>query len=171
MYLKERLMYSFPFPIIEKLELIDFSKPVIWVLNATRTPPHIGISVNKKYFSLKANGKDESIDIQLFLDLIDRKSIPTLFIQLERNIEENDVLHSYQQFHKAGENNSTCLSPIAQINGVPTARQLSELLHSIKDTIKHISGLNLPADYKALPSYSIETIHQHIEDLKIYVGE
>lgn len=164
-------MFSYQFTHIGDFNQVDFNKPVIWVLNATKTPPHIGLSIENKYFSLKANGKDESIDIKNIIDLVDRKQIPTLFIELDLHLSLNEVEKSYQKFNKAGENQSTCLSPISQLVDASSARQLSELLQQIDGKITRVAGLNLPQDYQALPSYSIETIHQHIEDLKIYVGE
>ena len=53
-------MYSFEFDnIIHQFDEVILNKGIyLSVVHANKIPPHIGIVVDGKYFSLKANGKD-----------------------------------------------------------------------------------------------------------------
>ena len=55
-------MYSYLFEefIIEN-QNVDFKNPHLWILNSDKIPPHIGISQDFKFFSLKASGAKTSM--------------------------------------------------------------------------------------------------------------
>lgn len=158
-------MSSYSFEHIAGSSEIDFSNNVIWVFHADKIPPHIGFSAEQLFYSLKVSGKDEHLSTQSVSELIQRKKIPTLFIQLRSNKSLEDVQTAYEQFERAVFGSITCLTPIRNVFSQPEARQLSELLHRLEDQIEKVAGLYLPPGYKALPSYSIDDIHSYIQQL------
>ena len=57
--MKEQLEYEFRFENLSRLESISETNDVlIWIFHADKIPPHIGISSQGFFFSLKSNGKD-----------------------------------------------------------------------------------------------------------------
>lgn len=162
-------MYSFTFEHIASIREIDFSQNLIWVLHADKTPPHIGFSADQLFYSLKANGKDEAIPVRKMTELINRKKIPTLLIQLKSRLESEIVNTVFSTYQTAEFGKTTCLTPITQLLQQSEVNQLSELLTSIQPEISIVAGTHLPEKYTMLPSYSLEDIHDYIQQLTQHV--
>ena len=45
----------------------------IWVIHTNKIPPHIGISLNGKFYSLNVNGKDNGIYFEIIQSYSPRK--------------------------------------------------------------------------------------------------
>ena len=137
----------------------------IWVLHADKTPPHIGISVEDAFFSLKINGKDEALEVQSLVHIIHKKQIPTLAITLKMPMPLNQVKSIFQNFGTKIGTNETCLSPIIKLL-TPELEDLIviELLTELdkNEQIKSIYGYHLPNGYTGIPNYSREIIQQRI---------
>lgn len=162
-------MFSYTFRHIGQSSEIDFSKNVIWVLHADKIPPHIGFSADNTFFSLKVSGKDEGLHTDNVLELIQRKRIPTLLIQLADIRLLETVKSEYDLFECAVFGSITCLNPIRNLLSQPEATQLSDLLNRIENNIRRVGGVNLPDNYKTLPSYSTDEIHSYIRQLSSHV--
>ena len=143
----------------------DLDSLTIWVLHADKTPPHIGISVEDAFFSLKINGKDEALEVQSLVHIIHKKQIPTLAITLNMPMPLNQVKSIFQNFGTKIGTNETCLSPIIKLL-TPELEDLIviELLTELdkNEQIKRIYGYNLPKGYTGIPTYSREIIQQRI---------
>jgi hypothetical protein len=137
----------------------------IWVLHADKAPPHIGISSEKRFYSLKINGKDEGLEIKSLLNLIQKKAIPTLAITLTKKLKEVELKKIFNSFSSKIKRQQTCLSPIVEILK-PQLKDLIlvELLEELNKNqeINSVYGFNLPAGYQGIPSYTRETIQQRI---------
>jgi hypothetical protein len=146
--------------------LVDLNSLTIWVLHADKTPPHIGISVEDSFFSLKINGKDEALELQSLVHIIHKKQIPTLAIILKTQITLDQVKFIFQNFGAKIGTNETCLSPITKLL-TPELEDLivMELLTELDETnqIKSVYGFHLPNGYKGILNYSRETIQQRID--------
>ena len=143
----------------------DLDSLTIWVLHADKTPPHIGISVEDAFFSLKINGKDEALEVQSLVHIIHKKQIPTLAITLNMPMPLDQVKSIFQNFGTKIGTNETCLSPIVklltpQLNNLILIELLTELDEN--EQIKSIYGYNLPKGYTGIPTYSREIIQQRI---------
>jgi hypothetical protein len=137
----------------------------IWVLHADKTPPHIGISVEDAFFSLKINGKDEALEVQSLVHIIHKKQIPTLAITLNMPMKNEQIKSVFSTFGSKIGSNETCLSPIVklltpQLNNLILIELLTEL--DKKEQIKSIYGFHLPIGYTGIPNYTRETIQQRI---------
>ncbi len=144
---------------------VSSSELTIWVLHADKTPPHIGISSEKLFYSLKINGKDEGLELKSLLNLIQKKRIPTLAITLSKKVREEEIKKTFDAFGSKINQQQTCLSPIVEIL-TPQFKDLIlvELLDNLDQNqeIKSVYGFNLPSSYEGIPSYTRETIQRRI---------
>ena len=76
-----------------------------------KTPPHIALIANGKYYSTSVRGVKLGVDYMTLIKIIEQKKTPTLFIQL--NIIPNFIMlnKTYANYPKLTENES-CLFPI-----------------------------------------------------------
>lgn len=137
----------------------------MWVLHADKTPPHIGISMEESFYSLKINGKDEGLALPSLFQLLDKKQIPTLAITLQIPILHEQIKSTFLSFGSKICVNQTCISPIIslltpQLNDIILIELLTEL-HK-KDQIRSVYGFHLPHDYAGIPNYTRETIQKRI---------
>ncbi len=146
---------------------LDSNGVLLWVWHADKIPPHIGLSTDGHYFSLKANGKDEHLSINRILELIQRKSIPTLCFHLDYSISMNDITRTFDQFTVTVPNDITCLQPIKDVLNIPHAGQLTDLLIELyaQNHVRSVVGFNLPEDFNGIKQYSPEDIHERLTKL------
>jgi hypothetical protein len=148
---------------------VEFNNLTIWVLHADKTPPHIGISCENAFFSLKINGKDECLAVKSLLTTIKKKQIPTLAIELKIPHTSQGVHTIFRKFGSRINDNETCLSPIVQLL-TPHLKDLIliELLNELEQNhqINAVYGVCLPKEYIGIPSYTRETIQQRIHAIQ-----
>lgn len=148
---------------------VDVNQLTIWVLHADKTPPHIGISIDNKFYSLKTKGKDEGIPIASLFQLIQAKRLPTIGVVLKNSFTLNQVEEVFFSFgSKIGEK-ETCLTPIVSLL-TPNLKDLIliELLIELdkQNLITHVKGYFLPEGYTGIPYYTRETIQNRIHELQ-----
>lgn len=164
-------MYSFEFSDIQPLSVTTRFEDgfFLWIWHANKIPPHIGCSINGKYFSLKVKGKDNGIDSFKAFQLIQKKSVPTLFVELNQSINASYVQEVFDGYQHAEPQIATCLTPISQLfNCLTNVKQLSELLKYLQDRnkIEKVFGVNLDNDYRGILNYSQEDITNRLQKLK-----
>lgn len=142
----------------------------LWVIHADKIPPHIGISKDGFYFSLKVSGKDNLVSIKSLVGLLGLKGIPTLAIQLiDSELEVDDLIGTFGNYLFAESNVSTCLTPISKLY-FPSYEDmiLSELLDAFekKSFLGNVYGLNLKADFEGIPLYGRSEITNRLIDLE-----
>lgn len=141
----------------------------LWITHADKIPPHIGISVDGNYFSLKVNGKDDK-DIALIYRTISQKKIPSLFVQLdEKYLDKNRFLTVKNTFVSINQEVKTCLFPI--LNFLDLSNQsflLVDLLKYLEENqiIIQYFALNLPADFQGIKKYALEDVTNHLKKIK-----
>jgi hypothetical protein len=88
----------------------------IWMLNAHKRPPHFVMSIDGKVMGISVKGSTIDKDVSVYLNLIESKNIPSLFIELKNlnyNQESIEVLKDHIELYpqvKIG--GPTCLDPI-----------------------------------------------------------
>jgi hypothetical protein len=142
-----------------------FQSTCLWVWHADKIPPHVGISAEGNYFSLKVKGKDADVSVKTILDLIDRKKIPTLCYVLSD--DPPNLAEVFQAYTQARAGEITCLYPIREALRIPEAGQLSDVLKVLEGEgrIHRALGLYLPENYRGLPHYGLREIHERLERL------
>lgn len=149
----------------------DFKQGIfLWVFHADKIPPHIGISKDGFYFSLKVSGKDEFVSVEKISKLLKTKKIPTLVIKTSENSIKNRQLDIvFKKYQTANSDGLTCLTPIIEIYFSETKDLiLIELLNLLNEAgvMETIYGINLSADYKGIPAYSRQDIQNRLYQLK-----
>lgn len=161
----EVLMPNYKLSNIESFSLNEVSKgTVIWVLHADKIPPHIGLSVDGQFYSLKANGKDVAAPIGSLLDIVERRQIALLCFRLSNQLTAIEIDRTYQAFDKTIPNEVTCLNPIKSILKHNESTKLIELLASLEleQRIERVFGVNIPDDFEGIKDYLVSDIHARL---------
>jgi hypothetical protein len=162
-------MFEFDHILTLKEEQILSQGTFLWIFHAHKIPPHIGISSNGIFFSLKANGKDERVNFQKVLNIIHTKKIATLFVEFTGNqIETIEIEDVFKRFSKAITGESTCLTPVVEcVLSEPRDLILKELLKLLveKKYMGTVFSLHLDENYRGIPDYSREEIANRINAL------
>ncbi len=164
--------FDFIFSFIRPLE--DYStleeKNWLWILHSDKIPPHIGISSEGKYYSLKANGKDNGISIAQVLQILEKKKIKSIFVSLNLPISPTDLSTAFSNYDKAKGKEISCLSPIKQcVLPDVSVNKLSELLHFLQNRgkIANVFGLHLTDVIQGILHYEPEDIERRIAQLNV----
>ncbi len=160
-------MSEFDFKFIHK-ELPEqlLHKSFLWIWNADKIPPHIGISRGKDYFSLTYR-KSERLQTASMLKKAKRSLIPLVLVEIPENILVSDLGSVFLKYDRAI-GDVTCLKPIKEVMQIGNrVNQLADLLNYLDSNglIVSVNGLNLPEEYKGIPDYSMEDILKRIEIL------
>jgi hypothetical protein len=141
---------------------------ILWVLHADKIPPHIGLSKNDQFYSLKVSGKDEGLPVRNVLQIIEKKNIGSLAFEINQSINLSDIKQVFDNYTKAKFNEVTCLDPIKKILNVDDAETIHSLLKSLyhQEAISSCTLLHLSSDYKGIPLYKISDIHSRINKLE-----
>lgn len=163
-------MYSLEVPTWKNFDENEFDRGIfLWVLHADKIPPHIGISKNGAYFSLKVSGKDEALPVRRVLQLLRSKEIATLMVKTSENsILCKELSTVFDRYERAGTNGFTCLTPVTEIYfSEPRDLILSELLNLLNESgvVETVYGANLPSGFAGIPAYGRSDIQKRLDDL------
>ena len=154
--------------VLSSSDNFDSELSYLWVWHADKIPPHIGISTKNNYFSLKASGKDEALEIGWVLRLIERKKIVTLAFQMKDSILLSTIKDVFANESKAESNGKTCLGPVKEILGVRSAVKIHDLLDTLyeRKEIEQVIGFNVDDSFKGIPMYELEEIFDRLKKLE-----
>lgn len=152
-----------------KTELNLLSGVYIWILHANKIPPHIGISVDGNYYSLKANGKDMHVAHTSLLEIINRREIPTLLVKLKGvDLKIKDVEKAFLKYERAEAGQATCLFPLTELLLNETKdiilKELLEILVQ-RNAIETVFSLHLDAHFEGIPDYDKISIHERLKTI------
>jgi hypothetical protein len=155
----------------------DLQKGVfLTILHATRTPPHIGLIIDKQYHSLTIKGAELNVATESLVRTIHQRKISSLFIQLKPHstfsasyLKEHFVLN-IQEFPKVDVNVATCLSPIklfleeTYLLSLQQINYLYELVPFLDDLqlIQSASALYIDESTFKLPVYNLLELNNGI---------
>lgn len=154
---------------VESLQEVDFANSyVLWVIHADKIPPHIGISAENRFFSLKSNGKDENLKIDRIESVLRKKSIPVLLYSIKKEAVTEAPTDVFSKYQKTISGKITCLEPLKAIFDDKQATIVKELLRNLesKDLIMDCFGWQLPTGFVEIPDYDITDIHQRLINLE-----
>jgi len=140
---------------------------LIWVFHVDKTPPHIGISIQGVFFSLKSNGQDK-IPVYKVSYIVKNKNIKLVKLKLNIRVSVALVEHVFSSFTSATSARCSCLSPIKKVLDVPNEiLKLSDLLIYL-DGAKKISGWsaqNVSVEEAGIKSYAVSDIEKRLNFL------
>ena len=137
---------------------------LIWVIHADKIPPHIGISVNGKFFSLKSSGVDFGLPVRKLMNVIEKKSITTICFKLKEEFNVNEVHQIFNQFVSTIPMEITCLEPIKGLLSNSEAMKLTELLDGLylKNEVVKVIGFNSQG-FSGIQNYDVKDIHDRLK--------
>ena len=173
MYLKENLKFNYKIgPIIElDPEILNSSSGLI-LINANKKPPHLAVFCLSKYYSVSVNDVHIGIDIDMILEYIHRKKVPTIFIPLKESFALENVDLIFKDYDHLSDK-MTCLHPIkklfSNINGISDIDFIYELIPLLNklnmiQQYFHIYADDFICEEKfQLRTYTMDQIKDHIK--------
>lgn len=160
----------------QHIEVLDRGNPLkkgtyLWIFHADKIPPHIGISTENSFFSIKSRGRDFGIAVEYVFALIDRKNVSSLFVKLN-DVDLKTVESVFENYSSIPEG-SSCLEPINKIiDPNNNFSSVGELLNSLteKNELLKVFGIHLPEDYEGIPAYGKREIEERIKFLRNVKG-
>lgn len=154
-------MFDFEFD-----HILDVNSPIafksgvfLWVFHANKIPPHIGISKDGMFFSLKSSGVDMDLDTNKVFLTIQRKQIPSFIVEIscEQAIE---LRSEFSKYSKTEVGKSTCLTPVKNVLNYSDALKLSELLNYLasNNRLQRVHRLNGASEMKGILKYDTDKI-------------
>ena len=139
----------------------------IWVIHADKIPPHLGFSSGAKFYSLKANGKDDGVGIESIIRVLERKKIATLFYRISPDAVRMRPEIAFRQVDKTIPGKITCLNPLKSIFDNTTATWIKDLLIDLeeKNAVTNVYGWQIEDDFRQISDYSPEDIHRRLTAL------
>ena len=119
------------------------------------------------FFSLKSNGRDE-IPIIKLIQLIDKKEIKSVVLNLRVNIFLSEVRRVFSLYDRAFSVKTSCLAPIKEVLNISeNVTKLSELLSHLNDNniLSEYHGFNVTESELGILSYGPEDIEKRFNRL------
>ena len=155
-----------------------FRGTYILLLHANKIPPHIGLVVDGKYYSLTANETQSGVDVKVVWRTIQLKKIGSLFIMVD-SIGSSSLLNEvFDQYDRAIAGKVSCLQPIKQyfhqqhqikIDDVSFIFDLVERLEEydlLTDTFHANLEKELTSNSFTLIKYTLDEIYSRIQQLQ-----
>lgn len=148
----------------------SFQHDLLWVINADSIPPHIGLSVNGQFFSLKYNGKDSGVPVERLVEIFRSKKIKVLLFKIG-SVDDILLNRVFSEFECTVPGQITCLQPIKEILKLK-ADTIHDLLQelSVRNEIEAVYQLNIDKDFKGIPEYTLDDIYHHLLKLEHVQG-
>lgn len=137
----------------------------LWIWNADKIPPHIGISRGQNYFSLTFREVEIQKSVIAMVRKARRAEIPLVLIDISDWPFQKDFTSVFQSYQRALPEGPTCLSPLIEVMEVETKiHQLHGLLTEIEKRgyLKQVFAVHLGEGYRGILNYSTEDIRSRI---------
>jgi hypothetical protein len=174
MYSKEKLMYSYLFEdyIVENQD-VNFDNTHLWIINSDKIPPHIGISKNLKFFSLKASGKDNGIPTYDTFAFLKRKKIEFILVELKTSFFNINIEEVYSTYTAAIPTKISCITPLLVCFNLNKPMMLFDLMNYLKteDLIHSVNVYNFFRKKLGLRVYGEKDVFSEIEKLQGVKGK
>ena len=130
--MKAQSVFEYRFETSNRLSSVSEDNDVLlWVFHVDKTPPHIGISCEGMFFSLKSNGKDFSKCI-VANQVVENKNIKCIKVKLRYTIKSKELGNVFDAFTYAISSEISCLSPVKLVLGMPSdIMRLADLLKEL----------------------------------------
>jgi hypothetical protein len=138
----------------------------LWIWNADKVPPHIGISRGQNYFSLTFRKSEIQKSVAVMVRKAKRARIPLVLIPVSDRTFQHDFTTIFEQYERARSGGPTCLTPVKEVFGLGDGiGQLADLLTEIENCghLKQVFAVNLDRTYRGIPDYSVTEIMARIE--------
>jgi hypothetical protein len=162
-------MYSYLFEEFSiESQKIDFNNLHLWIIHSDKTPPHIGISQNSKFFSLKATGKDNGLSTSDTFSFLKKRNIEFILVELNSSVIKKDIDVVYKLYSKAIPAQVSCITPILDCFNLAEQFLLFDLIKylNFKGCIYSVNVYNFQREKLGIGIYGEKEIVLEIEKLQ-----
>jgi hypothetical protein len=140
----------------------------LWAFHVDKIPPHVGISIDGFYFSMKASECDFNLDVETVYQVVHRKKIPSFLVSILHTQNLDQLKMIFKQYGNKIKKGESCMTPVIQFLEENEQFLLEELLESLTQSnrIESVMGLHLPKEFEQVPFYTHEDVQSHIAQLK-----
>jgi hypothetical protein len=167
-------MFSYRFSNFKtNIDSLDFSKTCIWIIHSDKIPPHVGISLNNKFYSLKATGKDFGLNTHSVFNSLKSKQIEFVIIETKLDLEIENLEEEYHLHNHAVPIELSCLIPILRVLNIDEPFLLVDLIKKLEMNnliLKNIV-INLKGEFPEIGLYSATDVALEIEKLQRAKGK
>lgn len=161
----EKLKFDFTFEKFRKSETISPESDVLlWMFHVDKIPPHVGISQNDMFFSLKSNGRDE-IPVDNLIQIVKSKHIKCIVLNIKYTLDLQNIKGVFSRYDRATSSKISCLTPIKEVLRIPAeVRKLSDLLSFLNDLnfIQEIYCFNVTNNELGILKYDVSEIDNRL---------
>ena len=161
MYLMDKLMFDFSFNHLKFFEEYKGGDTLsLWIFHVDKIPPHVGVSQNDFFYSLKSNGKDTLFEKSV-IQLVENKLIKCIVLNLKYKSDINSIQAVFDRYERAFSSQVSCLSPIKEIlhldKPIPKLASLLRELET-RNMITSYSGFNVTKSECGILKYEVSDI-------------
>ena len=162
-------MSSYPLNKINTIEIEKLRKGIfLWAFHVDKIPPHVGVSIDGVYFSMKFSDCDFKLDVDTVYQVVQRKKIPAFIIPLKNRGTLDNLQTIFSEYGSKIKDGESCMTPVLRFLGEDEELLLEELLTHLfhSEKLEVVFGLNLASDFKGIPFYTFNQVQLHIQNLK-----
>lgn len=149
----------------------------LWLLKVDRIPPHLGLSVDGKYYSITIKGSEIALDLKSEIEKWNKRGLPRLGILLDVESPDGELLEQVFMASSLRSAAKSCLIPVLHLLSfsIPTIgryKTVHELIICLQNLgkIKTCYGSNLKPwltdNMFQLKSYTADEVQAYINGLK-----
>ena len=158
-------MFDFSFNHLKYLQEYNGGDTLsLWIFHVDKIPPHVGISQDGFFYSLKSNGKDYSLENSVF-QIIENKSIKCVIVKLRNKLRKGGIQAVFDQYERAFSAEVSCLTPIKEIlsldKDIPKLSSLLVELES-RNMIVGYCGFNVTKSECGILKYEVSDIDKRL---------
>lgn len=153
-------MYKFD----KKIVPIDSSEQIytglyLWIWNPNVKSPHLGISLNGKYFSLQHQGKQENLNVEILLNVAKRQKNSALLIEIASNLNKTNIEQVFAKYTCCEVDQCSCSKPLFDLFDIQLPDGiLFDLLENQKHSILALFGIQLESNFEGIPKYTYSDV-------------
>ena len=167
----DKLRFDFTFHHLKFIQ--DFTGQqnlLLWVFHVDKIPPHVGVSQEGVFFSLKSNGRDK-LPVNNVVQTIEKKNIKCIVLNVNYRYDLGRIRQVYNEYERAISVQISCLVPIKDLLNIPdNVCKLSDLLNFLNDN-KLLNGyhsFNVTNDELGILKYELADIEKRLNRLHSY---
>jgi hypothetical protein len=168
-------MVKYLFEHIIPFKEIDLKATYLVIFNIDKTPPHLALIKNNQYYSITIKEVELGIDIKPIIQLVTKKKIPTLFIEIDDNFD--NIKEVFNTFDSLKNTTITCLTPIKkylsqQYDFKPeNVYVIFDLLNQIKDKNGIVRIFEMNTQKLLTPNNQLEINQYNYEELQQFINK
>lgn len=167
----EQLNFSYQFSDIKPISNLEVLPEGVYicVIHADKIPPHLGLIIDQKFFSLKTKGKDVDVPLDKLEHILSKKEVSTVFVKVVSSFTFSEIHDYFTQVSDGLAKGQTCLHPLIELlNPDEMCNTIADLLKYLEreNQISAVFGLHLSNDYAGIPVYDRAAVENRIKTLR-----